>query len=82
MSAPTINISKVFHKLVRKQVVFRVRSNPVSIDSQLLTGLYFFKTSKMVTLGHRNAKGDLKTPQNLLLFFVEDSNVVFFSRFA
>ena len=37
----------------------------------------------MVTLGHRNAKGDLRTPQNLLfLFSVEDSNVVFFSRFA
>ena len=37
----------------------------------------------MVTLGHRNAKGDLKTPQNrLFLFYVEDSNVVFFSRFA
>lgn len=37
----------------------------------------------MVTFGHRNAKGDLKTPQNLLLlFFVGDSNVVFFSRFA
>ena len=36
----------------------------------------------MVTFGHRNAKGDLRTPQNLLLFFVEDSNVVFFSQFA
>lgn len=32
----------------------------------------------MVTFGHHNAKGDLKTPQNLL-FSVEDSNVVFFS---
>ena len=32
----------------------------------------------MVTLGHRNAKGDLKTHQNLLfLFSVEDSDVVF-----
>ena len=51
----------------------RVRYNPVSIDSQSLTGLYFFKTSKMVTFGHRNAKGDLKTPQNrLFLFSVED----------
>ena len=41
------------------------------------------KTSKMVTFGHRNAKGDRKTPQNLLfLFFVGDSNVVFFSRIA
>ena len=37
----------------------------------------------MVTFGHRNAKGNLKTPQNLLLLFsVEDSNVVFFSQFA
>lgn len=37
----------------------------------------------MVTFGHHNAKGDLKTPQNLLLLFsVEDSNVVFFSWFA
>ena len=37
----------------------------------------------MVTFGHHNAKGDLRTPQNLLfLFSVEDSNVVFFSRFA
>ena len=37
----------------------------------------------MVTFGHGNAKGDLKTPQNLLfLFSVEDCNVVFFSRVA
>ena len=37
----------------------------------------------MVTFGHRNAKGDLRTPQNLLLLFsVGDSNVVFFSRLA
>ena len=37
----------------------------------------------MVTFGHRNAKGDLRTPQNLLfLFFVEDRYVVFFSWFA
>ena len=37
----------------------------------------------MVTFGHRNAKGNLKTPQNLLLLFsVEDSNVVFFCQFA
>ena len=28
----------------------------------------------MVTFGHRNAKGDLKSP---VLFSVEDSNVVF-----
>ena len=31
----------------------------------------------LVTFGHRNAKGDLRTPQNLLLFFVEDRYVVF-----
>ena len=37
----------------------------------------------MVTFGHHNVKGDLKTPQNrLFLFSVEDSNVVFFSRNA
>ena len=66
----------------------RVRYNPVSIESQLLTGLYFFKTSKMaslpmVTFGHHNAKGDLKTPQNLpLLFSVEERYVVCFSWFA
>ena len=34
----------------------RVRYNPVSIDSQSLTGLYFFKNSKMVTFGHHCAK--------------------------
>jgi hypothetical protein len=77
-----INPTQIFHELIRKQVVFRIRQNPVSIDSQLLTGFYFFKTSKMVTFGHRNAKGDLRTPQNrLFLFSVEDSDVVFFSRF-
>jgi hypothetical protein len=26
----------------------------------------------MVTFGHLNAKGDLRTPQNRLLFFVDD----------
>ena len=37
----------------------------------------------MVTFGHRNAKGDLRTHQNLLfLFSVEERYVVFFSRFA
>jgi hypothetical protein len=41
------------------------------------------KDLALVTFGHRNVKGDLKTPQNrLFLFSVEDSNVVFFSRFA
>ena len=41
------------------------------------------KDLALVTFGHRNAKGDLRTPQNLLfLFSVEDSDVVFFSRFA
>ena len=36
------------------------------------------KDLALVTFGHRNAKGDLKTPQNLLLlFFVGDSNVYF-----
>ena len=42
----------------------------------------FIKTSKMVTFGHHNAKGDLRTPQNLLLFFVEDRYVVVFRWFA
>ena len=51
-------------------------------DDAALMRLCKHKTSKMVTFGHRNAKGNLRTPQNLLLFFVEDSNVVIFSRFA
>ena len=41
------------------------------------------KDLALVTFGHHNAKGDLKTPQNrLFLFSMEDSDVVFFSRFA
>ena len=47
-------------------------------DDAALMRLCKHKASKMVTLGHRNAKGDLKTPQDLL-FSLEDSNVVFFS---
>ena len=44
--------------------------------------LLFSKTSTLVTFGHLFAKGDLKTPQNLPLLFVQDSYVVSFSWFA
>ena len=37
------------------------------------------KDLALVTFGHHFAKGDLKTPQNLPLIFVEDSYVVSFS---
>ena len=43
-------------------------------------GIFLFaKTSNLVTFGHHFAKGDLKTPHNLPLFFVQDSYVVSFS---
>ena len=42
-------------------------------DDAALMRLCKHKTSKMVTFGHHNAKGDLRTPQNrLFLFSVED----------
>ena len=57
--------------------------NLADADDAALRRLFKHKTSKMVTFGHRNAKGDLRTPQNLLFpFSVEDCNVVFFSWFA
>ena len=37
--------------------------------SIFIPGSGYNKNSKMVTFGHRNAKGDLRTPQNLLLLF-------------